>query len=187
MLTRRCRLAVVACAVGLMAGLAPLAAASATPVRNFPGPWPPPPPTSGLAVTGKITFEGFPAGATLTGGLATTWEQCVTRTNGRPFSILAGETIDAGIEPDDALFPDGCLAERATQSVWRLYLISPPPFLGAVIFGLSQDKKGGLYGMVCGPTEGAIQCKEVARLQIDVVANRSIAGLLSGTGVRNTP
>jgi hypothetical protein len=189
MLTRHRRLAVTACAVGMIAALAPAATASAAAAWKFPAPWPPsPPPTTGLSsVTGKLTFAGFPAGTTLTGGLATTWEKCVRSTNGRPFSVQAGATIDATIEPDDALFPDGCLVERPTQSVWRLYLSSPPPFAGVVIFGLSQDKKGGPYYMVCGPTEGAIQCAATPdHLELDVVSRPSLPGLLWGTGARST-
>jgi hypothetical protein len=186
MLTRHRRFAVTAFAVGLIAALAPVAAASAAPAWNFPGPWPPPPPASGLAVTGKITFQGFPAGTTLTGGLGTTYEKCVDSTDSRPFTTQAGATIAASITPDTNLLPNGC-KYRATLSVWRLYLNSPPPFVGAVIFGLSQDAPGQPYSMICGPTEGNIRCAQRSDLEIDVVPGRSLTGLLSGTGARNMP
>jgi hypothetical protein len=186
--TRHRRLALSACAVGLIAALAPVATASAAPAWNFPAPWQPPGPPGGeLSVTGKITFQGFPAGTTLTGGLGPTYEICVDRTDGRVFSAQAGSTIDASIEPDLSFLPSGC-RYRATQSVWRLYLNSPPPFVGAVVFGLSQEARGAPYYMICGPTEGAIQCREkFDHLELDVVPRPSLAGLLSGTDARNGP
>jgi hypothetical protein len=72
--------------------------------------------------------------------------------------------------------------------VWRLYLNSPPPFVGAVVFGFSQRAVGDPYIMICGPTEGAIQCRETFdHLELDVVPRPSLTGLLSGTDARNTP
>ncbi len=186
MLTRHRRRALAACAVGLVAALAPIATASAASAWNFPGPWPPPPPSGGLAVTGKINFVGFPAGTTLTGGLGPTYEICVDTTDGRPFTTQAGATISASINPDRDLLPNGC-KYRATQSVWRLYLSSPPPFVGAVVFGLSQDAAGAEYYMVCGPTEGGIRCAQISNLEIDVVGRPSFTRLLSEPGARNTP
>jgi hypothetical protein len=173
------RLAIMAGAVGMIAALAPAAAASAASAWRFPIPSPSSParPPAGGLITGKVLFSGFPAGMALTGGLGTTWEKCVTSTNGRTFSTEDGSTIDASIIAKSSGFPSFC-STKATQSIWRLYLNSPPPYVGAVVFGLSQDAAGDPYSMICGPSEGGIQChKPAGSLQIDVVAHPSLGGL----------
>jgi hypothetical protein len=140
-------------------------------------------PTGGL-VSGTAILRGFPAGTTITGGLGTTSEQCVTSNNGRPFVTEAGSSLDVSIIASHEGFPSFCSA-RATQSTWRLDVSSPSQYQGRINFTLSQDAAGEPYHMDCLGATGGITCeKGTADRQIYVVANPSAppkGALVTGT------